>query len=276
MENIRCEKITSRKNPKVIAACALSDKKARDKSGLFCAEGAKLLDELLKENIRIRELFYTEKAFEKFSGSILLAESRGCSITEVTDEVYAKLSEEKNPEGIFAAAEKFKIYPCAAETPGNGGFLILDRVQNPSNVGAIIRNAAALGISRVLLGEGCADVFSRKTLRAAMGTVFKLSICITDDICRETAEIKAGGSKIFGAALAADSEDLRRVCFDERDSLVIGSEGSGISEKMLDLCDKKIIIPMRQNTESLNAAAAAAVLIWEKQRNAGVLAAVTP
>ena len=99
-----------------------------------------------------------------------------------------------------------------------------------------------------------------------MGALFKVNICITDDICREIEELQKGGAEVFAAALDENSEDVAQVSFSHNDCLLIGNEGEGISEKVLALCKRKVIIPMRQNTESLNAAAAAAILIWEKQK----------
>ena len=259
------EKITSRKNPKIIAACSLADKKNRDKSGLFAAEGIKLLRELISEKVELDKVFCTSRAVEKYADSL---SKLSCELYEVTDEVYDKLSFEKNPEGIFAVAKKTPVYGRACETPGKGGFVMLDRVQNPSNVGTVIRTACALGVSRILLGEGCADIFGPKTLRAAMGTLFKVNICVTDDICREIEEIQSLGANVFAAALDSTSEDIGKVSFSPDDCLLIGNEGEGISEKALSLCKRKVIIPMRLNAESLNAAAAAAILIWEKQKGA--------
>ena len=259
------EKITSRKNPKIISACSLADKKGRDKCGLFAAEGIKLFRELLLEGVKLARVFCTARAIEKYSDELSRAE---CEIFEVTDEVYDKLSFEKNPEGIFAVAEKTRLYSTASETPGDGGFVMLDRVQNPSNVGTVIRTASALGVSRILLGAGCADVFGPKTIRAAMGTLFKVNICVTDDICREIEEIQKSGAQVFAAALDETSEDVAKVSFSHDDCLLIGNEGEGISKEALALCARKVIIPMRQNTESLNAAAAATILIWEKQKGA--------
>jgi TrmH family RNA methyltransferase len=266
VKNIRCDRITSRKNPKIISACALSDKKVRDLTGLFAAEGIKLLREILYENIKITDIYHTKSAAVKFSEELEKADMSGANIYEVSDEVYDKLSEEKNPEGIFTSAKKFPVYPHAAQTPGKGGFVILDSIQNPLNIGAIIRAAAALGVERILLGEGCADIFGRKTIRAAMGALFKVNICVCSDICKELGQLKKSGSRIFASALGAESTDIRNIKFSPDDCIVIGNEGSGISEKVLNVCDKKIIIPMQQNTESLNAASAASILIWEKQK----------
>ena len=259
------EMITSRQNRRIIDAHALADKKARDKTGLFAVEGIKLLNELISENVKLSEVYYTKGAYARFHETIDSVQNL-CAVFEVTDEVYEKLSFEKTPEGIFTVAQKTEIFDDVLETPGKGGFVILDGVQNPSNVGTVIRTAAALGVSKILLGEGCADVFGPKTLRACMGTLFKVNICVTSDICSQIRKIKDMGNKIYGAALDDSSVDVRTVSFEKDDCIILGNEGNGISKRVLDLCDKKIIIPMQQNAESLNAAAAAAVLIWEKQK----------
>ena len=260
------EKITSRKNPKIISACALSEKKERDRSGMFAAEGIKLLKELLEERVGLVSLFCTERALERYSDTVLCAKNTGCKIYEVTNEVYDKLSFEKNPEGLFAVAKKIPVYKTVDETPGEGGFVILERIQNPSNAGTVIRTAAALGISKIMLSSDCADIFGPKALRACMGAVFKVNILVTDDICSSIKELEEKGGKVYAAALDKDSVDVSEITFGPLDSIVIGNEGEGISDKVLDVCSRKIIIPMRQNTESLNAAAAASILIWEMKR----------
>jgi len=268
VNNINCETITSRKNPGIIAACSLADKKGRDATGLFATEGIKLLGELLDENITVTELFFTARAKQRYADAINRACGTGAKLFEVTDEVYAKLSSEKNPEGVFAVAKKSKVYASCADTPGNGGFLILDGVQNPSNIGTVIRTASALGIQKILLGPGCADIFSHKTLRASMGALFKVNICIAADLCKEIKYLLSSGCQVYAAALDKNSTDIRNTVFAAEDCIVLGNEGSGISDEVLALCDKKVIIPMQQNTESLNAATAAAILMWEKQKGA--------
>lgn len=265
MKDISFEIITSRKNRRIISVCALSDKKERDRRGLFCAEGIKLLSELISEKVEICELYFTDRAFSRYSAEIELCASNGTEVFEVSAEVYEKMSAEKNPEGIFAVAKKTPVYTNVENTPGDGGFLVLDGVQNPLNVGTVIRTASALGISRILLGEGCADIFNHKTLRAAMGTLFKVNICVTDDLAREIKKLSEMGT-VYGAALDKTSCDIRSVKFEKNDSVILGNEGNGISEEILSLCDKKVIIPMQQNTESLNAATAAAIIMWEKQK----------
>lgn len=266
MKTISFEFITSRKNARIISVCALADKKARDKEGLFCAEGIKLLRELLDENIKIDDLYFTEHASRKYETEISRACRDGAKTFCVTDEVYLKMSSEKNPEGILAVAKKFKTFETVCRMPRENGFLLLDAVQNPSNVGTVIRTACALGVRNVVLGAGCADVFGSKTIRAAMGALFKVNICIAKDICEQIKLLKEDGVRVFGTALCPDSKPINEISFLPTDAIVLGNEGGGISEDVLSLCDTKVIIPMHLGAESLNAASAATIFIWEKQK----------
>ncbi len=257
------EKITSRKNPGIIQAASLCDKKNRDGLGLFAFEGIKLLREALDAGILIDKIYFTYTALQKYESEIEAADKKGAALFCVTDEVYDRLSGEKNPEGIYTVAKKFEISKSISP---DDGYLILEDLQNPSNVGTVIRTASALGIYKILLTSACADIFGPKTLRAAMGTVFRVKIFVTDDLASDIKRLTDGGSHVYAAALAKDACDIRSVHFSVSDSIVLGNEGNGITEKTLALCDKKVIIPMQNGTESLNAAAAAAIFMWEKQK----------
>lgn len=266
---MRCEKITSRKNPKIAAARALSDKRTRDEKGLFAVEGAKLLEELLKENAEIAALYHTERAAAHAGALIEEASRRGARVYETTDEVFEKLSGEKSPEGLFAVAKKPQVFQNVSDMPGVGTIVALDRVQDPVNVGGIIRTSAALGVERLLLSAGCADPFGPKALRASMGTVLKVRLCFCppeDGISAQLRRLSESGAAVYGASLGQNSVDVRSVRFSPGDCLVFGSEGSGISDAVRAVCSQELIIPMRQNTESLNVAASAAILIWEMNK----------
>jgi len=267
---IEFEKITSRKNSNVVSAAGLSDKKRRDASGLFFVEGAKLFEEVLLCGIKVKEVYFTSDAKERHIGLLNEAACRGCKAFEVTPEVYDRLSSEKSPEGIFAVAEKFLTFERHGAEYADGGFLILEDVQDPSNVGTVIRTACALGIKKILLTKACADVFGIKCLRASMGALFRAKIYRTDDLLSELSYFKEKGIRIIATSLGDDSEDISGFSFRDSDCIIIGSEGRGISDSAEALCDKKLIIPMEKGAESLNAAAAAAIFIWEKQKRRNV------
>ena len=143
---------------------------------------------------------------------------------------------------------------------GVGTHILLDSVQDPGNVGAIIRTANAFGARSVVLYGACADVYNPKTIRASMGAIFRQNICKMD--LPRLSELKEGGLRFIGAALRKDC----RAVFDADLSdavIAIGSEGAGLSEEILSLCDELVTVPIAAECESLNAAVAAAIIIWE-------------
>lgn len=264
--NFDFEQITSRKNPKIIRACSLEDKKHRDKDGLFAMEGEKLILEALSENIRITELYFTEKAKNNRSDILETAYDKGAKLYLVSAEVYEKLTYEKASQGFFAVAEKLDIPYFSEETDISRGMIVLESVRDPSNVGAILRSCAALGCPDILLTDDCADVFGYKTLRAAMGAIFKARLYRTNDIVESIGRLKRSG-KVYAAALTDKAKSIADITFDTGDSIIIGNEGHGVSDKVLESCTGSIIIPMQCGSESLNASVAAAILIWEKARS---------
>ncbi len=258
------ESITSRKNPKIIHACSLADKKFRDREGLFSFEGEKLFGEALKEKITICEVYFTERAMKACEAKLDEAYALGAKLYLVTDEVYDKLTYEKASQQIFALAEKKQI-PYLDEESCTGGFTVLESLRDPSNVGAILRTSAALGCDKVLLTDDCADVYGYKTLRAAMGAVFKTKLYVTDNIEKSIALLKKHG-RVYAAALTDTAVSIADAQFSIEDSIIIGNEGHGVSKIVLDCSDSAVIIPMQCGSESLNASVAAAILIWEKAR----------
>ena len=174
----------------------------------------------------------------------------------------ASISPHRTPQGLLAVCELPDTAPPAALAPGR--YVILDGVQDPGNVGAVLRTADAFGCTAALLLPGCADLYSLKTLRASMGAVFRLPAWTLD---AETlrALLTAADLPLYGAALRHDTVDVRRRDL-RRCAIAVGSEGRGLSDTVLALCDETLRIPMADHCESLNAAAAAAVLLWEAYR----------
>ncbi len=258
------ESITSRKNPKIIRACSFADKKYRDKEGFFTFEGEKLFSEAITSEIEIREVYFTERAEKNCSELLSRAYSLGASLYLVTDEVYDKLTYEKASQQIFVLAKKPEI-PIFSKEAATGGFVLLEGVRDPSNVGAILRTCLALGSDRIILSSDCADVFGYKTVRAAMGAVFRAKLYTADNISECIKLLKKNG-KVYATALSDDAISISDVEFLKSDSIVIGNEGHGVSQEVLSGCDKTVIIPMMYESESLNASVAAAIFIWEKAR----------
>lgn len=246
--------ISSRQNVNVrLIRELLRNKSLRDEQGLFAAEGDHLCGELVHSGIRVRLAAYTQKAAEKYPDTVR-ALCGSVNAVEITDELAGYISDTKAPQGLFVLAE----VPEAALPNNAERVIVLDGVQDPGNVGTIIRTAEALGIDGVVLCANCADMWSPKTLRASMGSAFRLPV-----VRSERSELSAllNGFSIYAAMLDKTALKLGDVEFPTRTAVVIGSEGSGISAEMRRMCDHSVYIPI-QGAESLNAAVAAAILMW--------------
>ncbi|MBR0232327.1 MAG: RNA methyltransferase [Clostridia bacterium] len=263
-------RIESRNNGIIKSVAALKDCSGRRAAGRFFFEGAHLLEEYLRSGRTPRALFVREDALARYSS---LAGRAGCEVYEVTAPVYEKLTEEKAPQGILAVADTLPEIKeigvsNAAEVIGSfggGHAVVLENLQDPGNVGTIIRTAAAFGSSVVLCS--CADIYSVKTLRAAMGALFFCRAAVCRSAETAVNALHACGRRVISAALYGRTLPLGGFEIQPGDCFVIGSEGGGVSQKTLDMCDFSARIPMTDSAESLNAAAAAAVFLWEAGRS---------
>ena len=253
--------ITSRKNEKIIWAAKLCDKKNRDKEGIFFTEGIKLLDEAVQSGLYIEKLFFTKKALSLYGNAL---ESCRCDDNVlVTDEVFEKLTDEATPQGVFAVIRKPEDFRFSQDSIKKGGFIILEDIQNPQNLGAIFRCAFSLGGKKIILSEKCADAYGPKTLRSGMGSIFKSEFTICNDIHSFIEQQKEAGNRVFCTHLHSEALKLGSFEFLPSDSIVIGNEGHGVSDKTAGISSGSVIIPMAQGAESLNAATASSIIIWE-------------
>ncbi len=260
------EKITSRNNPLIKEIAKLSEKKQREATGLFAFEGRKLLNEALLENLPLEHIFITENAV-----SLLTTHDIKCKITLVSDEVYEKISFEKSPEGIFCVSKTLdKIHNIyiiyRREDFFNGTFLLLDGIRDPGNLGTILRTASAFGCKTVILSSDCADIYNPKTIRASMGAVFRQNTVRVSDLCATIDELKQSGNTVLAATLDKDSHSLFDIKANDKVCFIVGNEGNGIRQDVIDSASGSVVIPMEANTESLNAASAATVLLYEQYR----------
>ncbi len=253
--------ITSRKNDAVKRFRELlREKKLRDSEGVFAVEGDHLCGELARCGSRINTALVTENAASRYPQTFT-ALHRAEELVVISQEVAEYISDTKAPQGLFAIAEK----PHSAGIPdGAGRLVLLDGVQDPGNVGTILRTAEALGFDGVVLSPECADIWSPKTLRASMGSVFRLP-CIIGGLEGIITGLKDDGFRVYGSMLDSSAAKLGEIEFPERAAVVIGSEGAGISREVAGACDQAVYIPI-SGAESLNAGAAAAILLWELSR----------
>ncbi len=250
------ERITSRKNPLMEHLRRLDGAAYRRKSGDFLCDSPKLVEEAVRHGVTVTCVVVSE--------GVDFPDGLGADVRRVVvpPEVMASVSPLKTPQGMVAVC-KLPQTPVP-ETLPEGRYIVLDGVQDPGNVGTVLRSADAFRCTGAVLLHGCADLYGVKTLRASMGAVFRLPV-YTMDASALRRLLTAAGLPLYGAALREDTVDVR--CRDlRRCAIAVGSEGRGLSEEVLSLCDETLRIPMSPQCESLNAAAAAAVLLWEAYR----------
>ena len=243
------ERISSRKNPLLQQVKKLlSSKKEREAAGLFVADGTKLLAEAVK--------YYPGLDTVILSEGVEALVPEHVRLVRVPEDVMASISPMETPQGALFLCR----LPEKTEFRPKPGMLILDGIQDPGNIGTILRTADALEVPVVLL-EGCADPYSHKVVRASMGAVFRTPVLQTTWEKAKAACAEAG-IPVGVTALSDRAKDLRRADLSKM-AVVIGSEGRGVRKEILDAADAELIIPMNPRCESLNAAIAASIVMWE-------------
>ena len=274
------EVITSRQNPAIKQVCWLLDKKGRRESGLFRFDGIKLFREAVACGLDIKQVYVRENAPVDIRADVESAEREGRinarKITVVSEAVFEKISDEKSPEGIVTVAAFVKnkhmvlSHENASDYRIDGGerVLVAESLRDPGNLGTVIRSCATLGIDRLIISDDCADIYNPKTVRAAMGGLFRLNIDIvpSERLRDVISALRTSGRRVYATALRREARIIGELELASGDCFVIGNEGHGLSESVIDACTDCAIIPMSENSESLNAAAAAAICIWETVR----------
>ena len=243
------ERITSRKNPLLQQVRKLlSSRKERQLSGLFVADGTKLLEEAVRWWPGLETVILTDGVQAQIPDAV--------RTVYVPEDVMESISPMRTPQGALFICRLPETEVFSAKP----GMLLLDGIQDPGNLGTILRTADALDIPVALL-DGCADPYSHKVVRASMGAVFRTKIMQADwktaaDAC------KNAGIPVAVTALSERAKDLRQTTLKQM-AVVIGSEGQGVRQELIDSADAELIIPMNPHCESLNAAIAAAIVMWQ-------------
>ena len=249
--------ISSLKNPAVQEARALSSAKERARQGAFLLDGEHMVGEGLQMcPEQVRCVFVDEKRVADFDRLLSLTQG---DIYAVPEHVLAAVSQVKTPQGIAAVCslpEERKL-----EEMGNK-LILLENVQDPGNVGTVLRTLDAAGFDGCILTAGCADPFGPKTLRATMGSIFRVPMCSVQDAPAAVRRLTERGYAVIGAAL--DGEPFyQRSALPEKMCVLIGNEGQGLTAETLAACTHRYRLPMRGGAESLNAAVAAAIFMYE-------------
>lgn len=250
------DRITSIQNEYIKQLCKLNSVSGRKEMGLFIIEGHKLCHEAIQNHLDIQKCLVTEK--EEQNPLIKGLEKKTILIS---DHIAKKLSSMETVPGIFMVIKQKNIIP-----PSSPRFILaLDHVSDPSNLGAIIRSAEAFGVDCIYLSNGCVDIYSPKVLRAAMGSAFRVPFQ-KGDLSAFLNEKKNSGYTIWGAGLNRNYLELPSISFNTPSIVIIGNESNGITEEIMSLCDHGLFIPMLGKNESLNAAVAASIILWEQSK----------
>jgi TrmH family RNA methyltransferase len=260
--------ITSGQNAFVKEVKALKNRKFREEKGLFFIEGLKFVREALNENAEIVRAFVSEQFAGSDRGKAFLSSLQAnrprVSVVSLTDRLFRELSDTQSPQGILAVV-KSKISSIHDLLDGGSLFIVLDSLQDPGNMGAIIRTADASGFAGIVVSKGSVDVYNPKVLRSTMGSIFRVPVAYCDNLEDVLQVFRSKGITIYAAHLSGGIN-----CFEaelsESAAVIIGNESGGIRDSLLLFVDKLVKIPMVGNAESLNASVAAAIFMYESVR----------
>ncbi len=254
--------VTSRENPLIKQICALqSSAKARRESNSFVLEGLRLCSDASSNSIRFEKLVVSESALIKYEAEVSEFSKNSDECFVIPDSLFKKISDTTSPQGIIATAAI--SHKTAANIHPNGRYIALENIADPSNLGAIARTAEALGVSGIILSSSACDPYSPKALRASMGTLLRMPLIIFEDFAAEISKISL---KSFASVVDKTAKSINDVSFGDGTVVIVGNEANGITENAASACDEKMTIPMSGRAESLNAAVAASILMWEMMK----------
>ena len=260
------ERLTAKSNDRIKAAVSVRDSaKVRREQHLFFLEGARLCGDAAENGAGILRAFFTPAALEKYTAQTekIIAVSKENYL--ITGELAAKLSDTQNPQGVFCVCRENEKTADADKILPGGKYILLENVQDPSNLGAVCRTAEALGIDGMFVCGGC-DIYNPKALRASMGSALRLNIMACDDAVELIGKLNGNGIATLASTPRADSTVITGIDMSGGVCCVVGNEGNGITPETMAACSCRVTIPMRGRAESLNASTAAAILIWEMMR----------
>ncbi len=257
------KKIESRSNPSVKYAASLSDKKFRDRQEVFSAEGFTLFFDFCQMGLFPQKVYLAEKAVSFRMRIEQALKTSNSQLFLLSDSAFEKVTTEKGSQGllcVYSVRDVHALMPLSK----TGKLIALERVQDPGNVGTVIRTASAFGFDGVLLVD-CADPFGPKAVRATMGAIAGIPIRTFSQTGELFSFLKDKRVRTVAACLAPDSREIGETDLSEPICVLIGNEGKGLSQEAISLADASCVIPI-QTMESLNAASAATVFLWEIQR----------
>lgn len=264
------ETISSRTNRVIKDYAKLAEsRRYREETGRFVIEGIRLLDDALKSGVKFDYAVFSEDAAAR--GAELLARlPQGCAKYFAAAPAAAKLASTKNTQGVFAAVfmpPRLDKGVLMDRINISGKYIALEDVQDPGNLGTVLRSLEAFALDGAILSPGCADLYSPKTVRASMGAVFRCRTFLTDDLPETLRQLQARGMRTFAAVADADAQDVVKAGLGASCLVAVGNEGSGLTHECAAACENSVTIRMDGRAQSLNAATAASLLMWEMVRS---------
>ena len=255
--------ITSKDNELIKHIRKLKDKKYRDESNEYVVEGVKLVEEAVKENAKIKQIIVCEDTTRTYEiPTHIMFEIAKYECIYVSDKIFNIITQVTNPQGIMAIIEKNAQDTQIDYTQDI--IVALDDVQDPGNLGTILRTVDSIGLNQIIVSKGTADAFNSKVVRSTMGAIFRIKIIEVEDLAQAIKEMRKHHFKLMVTSLQTENS-IFDIDFNKK-IIVIGNEANGVSKEIQDMADEKAKIPMLGRTESLNASVAAGVVMYEYVR----------
>ena len=255
--------ITSKDNELIKHIRKLKDKKYRDESNEYVVEGVKLVEEAVKENAKIKQIIVCEDTTRTYEiPTHIMLEIAKYECISVSNKIFNIITQVTNPQGIMAIIEKNAQDAQIDYTQDI--IVVLDDVQDPGNLGTILRTVDSIGLNQIIVSKGTADAFNSKVVRSTMGAIFRIKIIEVEDLAQAIKEMRKHHFKLMVTSLQTENS-IYDIDFNKK-IIVIGNEANGVSKEIQDMADEKAKIPMLGRTESLNASVAAGVVMYEYVR----------
>lgn len=258
--------ITSKANPKIKFAYKLmTDSSERRREGLFILEGLRLCCDAALNGVSVCDVFVTESAADKYSAELEGLFASAERVYMINDDVCRRISDTKTSQGVFCICKTLDKTNNIDKINYNGIYIAMENIQTPANLGAVSRTAEALGLDGLIVSGGC-DIYNPKALRASMGSLLRLNVISVESMPDFIAGCRSRG--MYAYAAVPDSDALSITGIDKSSGVicVVGNEGNGLTLETVGACTDRVTIPMRGRAESLNAAAAASIIMWEMVR----------
>lgn len=260
--------ITSASNPRIRQIIQLQKKRReREETGLFAAEGIRLFEEIPTD--RLEQIFVSESFLQKEEAGRILQKARGIEIFSVKDSVFANMCDTHTPQGILALVHrKDWTMDKILSLSDNPFFMMAENLQDPGNLGTILRTGEGAGITALILSKGTVDIYSPKVIRSTMGSLFRIPFLYVENMAEIVSLFRRKGIAVYAAHLEG-SVPYDKPDYTQPTAILIGNEGNGLTEQTADACSNRVRIPMEGAVESLNAAMSAGIFMYEvhRQRN---------